>query len=130
MIFLHPAVFHVFRVQVFPGPGFSSSRFFRVQVFQVPGFSGSRFFRVQVFQSPGFSESRFFRVRVQCPDPGFRNSPLLHGCSPVNLLHIFRTPFYKNTSAGLLLSLFVISIIRRSFSVQLCEICKFSSLRH
>ena len=27
---------------------------------------------------------------------------LLHGCSPVNLLHIFRAPFYKNTSGGLL----------------------------
>ena len=25
-----------------------------------------------------------------------------HGCSPVNLLHIFRTPFPKNTSGGLL----------------------------
>ena len=24
-------------------------------------------------------------------------------CSPVNLLHIFRIPFYKNTSGGLLL---------------------------
>ena len=30
---------------------------------------------------------------------------LLHGCSPVNLLHIFRTPFTKNTSARLLLPL-------------------------
>ena len=29
---------------------------------------------------------------------------LQHWCSPVNLLHIFRTPFSKNTSAGLLLS--------------------------
>ena len=28
---------------------------------------------------------------------------LRHGCSPVNLLHIFRRPFYKNTSGGLLL---------------------------
>ena len=28
---------------------------------------------------------------------------LLHGCSPVNLLHIFRTIFYKNTFRGLLL---------------------------
>ena len=28
---------------------------------------------------------------------------LLHGCSPVNLLHIFRKPFLKNTSARLLL---------------------------
>ena len=27
---------------------------------------------------------------------------LWHGCSPVNLRHIFRTPFYKNTSARLL----------------------------
>ena len=26
-----------------------------------------------------------------------------HGCSPVNLLPIFRTPFLKNTSEGLLL---------------------------
>ena len=28
---------------------------------------------------------------------------LLHGCSPVNLLHIFRTPFPRNTSGRLLL---------------------------
>ena len=28
-----------------------------------------------------------------------------HGCCPVNLLHIFRTPFPKNTSGGLLLVL-------------------------
>ena len=27
---------------------------------------------------------------------------LRHGCSPVNLLHIFRTPFLKNTSGRLL----------------------------
>ena len=29
---------------------------------------------------------------------------LRHGCSPVNLLHIFRTPFHKNTSRVLLLN--------------------------
>ena len=29
---------------------------------------------------------------------------LLHGCSPVNLLHSFRTPFLKNTYGRLLLS--------------------------
>ena len=28
---------------------------------------------------------------------------LQHGCSSVNLLHIFRKPFYKNNSGGLLL---------------------------
>ena len=28
---------------------------------------------------------------------------LRHGCSPANLLHIFRTPFPKNTSGRLLL---------------------------
>ena len=28
-----------------------------------------------------------------------------HGCSPVNLLHIFRTPFSNNTSGGLFLYL-------------------------
>ena len=31
---------------------------------------------------------------------------LRHGCSPINLLHIFRTPFLKNTSGWLLLYLF------------------------
>ena len=30
---------------------------------------------------------------------------LRHGCSPVNLLHIFRTPFTRNTSGWLLLEL-------------------------
>ena len=29
---------------------------------------------------------------------------LRHECSPVNLLHIFRTPFPKNTSGRLLLA--------------------------
>ena len=28
---------------------------------------------------------------------------LLHGCAAVNLLHIFKTLFYKNTSGGMLL---------------------------
>ena len=32
-----------------------------------------------------------------------RQKSLRHGCSPVNLLHIFRTPFFKNTSGWLLL---------------------------
>ena len=34
---------------------------------------------------------------------------LRHGCPPVNLLHIFRTPFPKNTSEGLLLHLWYLT---------------------
>ena len=33
----------------------------------------------------------------------FTEITLQHGCSPVNLLHIFRTPFLKNSSEWLLL---------------------------
>ena len=38
---------------------------------------------------------------------------LRHGCSPVNLLHIFRTPFPKDTSEGLLLK-----VLEREVVVQ------------
>ena len=41
---------------------------------------------------------------------------LRHGYSPANLLHIFRTPFLKNTSEGLLLFL---SSKRHSTNVKL-----------
>ena len=40
------------------------------------------------------------------------NKVALHGCSPVNLLHIFRTPFPKNTSGQLLQPLFIIETSR------------------
>ena len=40
-------------------------------------------------------------IKLLC---NFIEIALRHGCSPVKLLHIFRTPFYKNTSGGLLLS--------------------------
>ena len=36
-----------------------------------------------------------------------------HGCSPVNLLHIFRTLFLKNTSRWLLLKIFICAISLR-----------------
>ena len=38
---------------------------------------------------------------------------LRHGCSPVNLLHIFRTLFLKNTSRWLLLKIFICAISLR-----------------
>ena len=37
------------------------------------------------------SQSKFIEITVR------------HGCSPVNLLHIFSTPFPKNTSGGQLM---------------------------
>ena len=37
--------------------------------------------------------------------PNFIEIALRHGCSPVNLLHIFRTPFPMNASGWLLLSI-------------------------
>ena len=39
-------------------------------------------------------------IKLLC---NFIESPIRHGCSPVNLLHILRTPFYKNISRWLLL---------------------------
>ena len=36
---------------------------------------------------------------------------LWHGCSPLNLQHIFRTPFSKNTPGGLLLAFVIVVII-------------------
>ena len=39
-------------------------------------------------------------IKLLC---NFIEIALRHGCSPVNLLHTFRTPFYKNTYGGLLL---------------------------
>ena len=41
-------------------------------------------------------------IKLLC---NFIKITLWHGCSPVNLLHIFRTPLLKNTSGGLLLDL-------------------------
>ena len=41
---------------------------------------------------------------------------LRHGCSPVNVLHIFRTPFPRNTSEWLLLNVFVVIFTRINFS--------------
>ena len=41
---------------------------------------------------------------------------LWHGCSPVNMLHIFRTPFPKNTSIELLLN--ESSRYKRNFSLS------------
>ena len=41
-------------------------------------------------------------IKLLC---NFIEIPLRHACSPVNLLHIFRTPYLKSTSEWLLLSI-------------------------
>ena len=47
-----------------------------------------------------------------------RQKSLRHGCSPVNLLHIFRTPFFKNISGWLLLRYNIRgAILRSAFAV-------------
>ena len=45
---------------------------------------------------------RVISIKLLCK---FIEITLLHGCSPVNLLHIFRIFFLKNTSGGLLLQM-------------------------
>ena len=44
-------------------------------------------------------------IKLLC---NFIKITLGHGCSPVNLLHIFRTPFLKNSSGWLLLNTLLI----------------------
>ena len=46
---------------------------------------------------------------------------LWHGCSPVNLQHIFRTPFPKNTSEGLLYK--INFLVRCSHVLLFCNMC-------
>ena len=48
-------------------------------------------------------------IKLLC---SFIEIALRHGCSPVNLLHIFRTPFLKNTSGRLLLKLLMFRLFR------------------
>ena len=58
-------------------------------------------------------------VKVLC---NFIKIALRHGCSPVNLLHVFRTPFLKSTSGRLHLDLNKFKKILNSK--------KFSQVRH
>ena len=48
----------------------------------------------KIYRRTSMSKCDFNKVALQL---------LLHGCSPVKLLHIFTTPFCKNTSGGLVL---------------------------
>ena len=51
-----------------------------------------------------FQQSRLSNfIEIALQHSNFIEITLWHRCSPVNLLHIFRTPFTKNTSGRLLL---------------------------
>ena len=50
-------------------------------------------------------------IKLLC---NFIEITLWHGCSPVHLLHIFRTPFTKDTSGLLLLSLCMFCLVSKS----------------
>ena len=50
---------------------------------------------------------------------------LRHECSSVNLLYIFRAPFYKNTSGGLLLNVRAsLNISHKKMDVHKKTVCK------
>ena len=54
----------------------------------------------QTYKNKPMPKCGFKKVAKQS---NFTETTLRHGCSPVNLLHIFRTLFPENTSGGLLL---------------------------
>ena len=49
---------------------------------------------------------------------------LRHGCSPVNLLNVFRTPLSRNTSGWLLLPICLQGVFPHVFFCGFCEISK------
>ena len=53
-------------------------------------------------------QSNFIEVISIKLQSNFIEITLWHGCSPANLVHIFRTPFPKNTFERLLLLLFIL----------------------
>ena len=67
---------------------------------------------------------QIYRRKLQS---NFIEITLRHGCSLVNLLHIFRTPVSKNTSGGLLLKFVELdleSVNARRWSRGLCYMFK------
>ena len=61
----------------------------------------SRSSHPEVFLGKAVLQSNFIEIALL--QSNFIEIALLYGCSPVNLLHIFRTPFPKNTSERVLL---------------------------
>ena len=54
-------------------------------------------------------------IKLLC---NFIETALWHGCSPVNLMHIFRTSFLRNTSGWLLLDLVPLTVSQLFYTVH------------
>ena len=61
----------------------------------------------QIYRRTPMPKCNFNKVALLC---NFIEITLRHGCYPVNLLHIFRTPFPRNISGWLILD-FVFQVI-------------------
>ena len=66
-------------------------------------------------------------IKLLC---SFIEIPLRHGSSPVNLLYIFRTPFYKNTFGGLFLKLVALEEISKNNDNYLWWSCFMKRVLH
>ena len=56
----------------------------------------------------------------------FAEITIRHGCSPVDLLHTFRTPFPKNTTRRLLLYFYSFSLEKQKLSLwRFLALCIF-----
>ena len=62
-------------------------------------------------------------IKMLC---NFIEITLRHGCSPINLLHIFRTPFFRNTNGWLLL--YFVKLVSIKTLLRTHEIQKFRFL--
>ena len=71
--------------------------------------NNSKLLRFSFRWAPMLSKETLLKCEQPCSprwapkQSNFIETTLWHGYSPVNLMHIFRTPFSKNTSGGLLL---------------------------
>ena len=59
-------------------------------------------------------------IKLLC---NFIQIALRHWCSPVNLLHIFRTSFNKNTYGGLLMYFWILALLVFMYNWNICLKC-------
>ena len=99
-------------------PCFTTSSTVMLDIFPTTVSTGIRSSRPELFLRKGVQKkcSKFtgghpcrsvISIKLQS---NFLEITLRHGCSPVHLAHIFRTPFPKNTSVGLPLSCYLFII--------------------